>query len=48
MAAFVTAYDAQGITKHIRFDATGEPGASAVFYTRGRGRQARSKGLIPS
>jgi branched-chain amino acid transport system substrate-binding protein len=30
--AFVTAYDKPGITKQIKFDATGEPAGSAVYY----------------
>ena len=48
MAAFVSAYDAQGITKHISFDPTGEPVGDAVFYTVVEDGKLVSKGLIPS
>jgi branched-chain amino acid transport system substrate-binding protein len=48
MATFVSAYDAAGITKHIKFDATGEPAGSAVFYTLVTGGKLVSKGLVPS
>jgi len=48
MAAFVSAYDAQGITKHISFDPTGEPVGDAVFYTVVEDGKLASKGLIPS
>lgn len=48
MAAFVSAYDAQGITKHIKFDATGEPVGDAVFYTIVKDGKLASQGLIPS
>ncbi len=47
MAAFVAAYDAPGVTKQIKFDATGEPEGSAVFYTVVEGGKLVSKGLIP-
>jgi len=48
MAAFVSAYDAQGITKHISFDPTGEPKGDAVFYSVVEDGKLASKGLIPS
>jgi branched-chain amino acid transport system substrate-binding protein len=48
LAAFVTAYDEPGITKQIKFDATGEPSGSAVFYTLVEGGKLVSKGLIPA
>jgi hypothetical protein len=48
LATFVSAYDAAGITKHIKFDATGEPAGSAVFYTLVTGGKLVSKGLVPS
>ncbi len=47
LAAFVSAYDAPGITKQIKFDATGEPEGSAVFYTVVEGGALVSKGLVP-
>ncbi|MGE3325109.1 MAG: branched-chain amino acid ABC transporter substrate-binding protein [Acidimicrobiia bacterium] len=46
IAAFVEAYDAPGITKQIKFDATGEPAGEAVFYTVVEGGKLVSKGLI--
>ncbi len=46
LAAFVSAYDKDGITKHIKFDATGEPAGSAVFYTVVEGGKLVAKGLI--
>ena len=48
LAAFVTAYDEPGITKQIKFDATGEPSGSVVFYTLVEGGKLVSKGLIPA
>ncbi len=48
LAAFVTAYSAPGITKEVKFDATGEPAGSAVFYTVVTGGKLVSKGLIPA
>ncbi|MEO6125153.1 MAG: branched-chain amino acid ABC transporter substrate-binding protein [Ilumatobacteraceae bacterium] len=48
LATFVSAYDAPGITKNIKFDATGEPEGSAVFYTIVEGGKLVSKGLIPA
>ena len=48
LAAFVSAYDAPGITKQIKFDETGEPAGSAVFYTVVEGGKLVSKGLIPA
>jgi branched-chain amino acid transport system substrate-binding protein len=48
MAAYVSAFDAQGITKHISFDATGEPVGEAVFYSIVEDGKLVSKGLIPS
>ena len=48
MAEFVSAYDAPGVTKTLKFDATGEPEGSAVFYTLVDGGKLVSKGLIPS
>jgi branched-chain amino acid transport system substrate-binding protein len=48
MASFVSAYDAQGITKHIKFDPTGEPVGDAVFYSVVQDGKIVSKGLIPS
>ena len=47
MAAFIDAYDAPGITKQIKFDATGEPEGSAVFYTIVEAGKLVSKGLVP-
>ena len=47
MAAFIDAFDAPGITKPIKFDATGEPEGSAVFYTVVEAGKLVSKGLIP-
>lgn len=46
IATFIGAYDAPGITKQIKFDATGEPAGSAVFYTVVEGGKLVSKGLI--
>ena len=46
LAAFVSAYDAPGITKQIKFDATGEPVGSAVYYTVVSGGKLVAKGLI--
>ena len=48
LAEFVTAYDEPGITKQIKFDATGEPAGSAVFYTVVEDGKLVSKGLIPA
>ena len=47
LLAFISAYDAPGITKQIKFDATGEPAGSAVFYTVVEAGKLVSKGLIP-
>jgi branched-chain amino acid transport system substrate-binding protein len=47
LAAFIASYDAPGITKQIKFDATGEPAGSAVFYTVVEGGKLVSKGLVP-
>ena len=44
----MSAYDAQGITKRISFDATGEPKGDAVFYSVVEDGKLASKGLIPS
>jgi branched-chain amino acid transport system substrate-binding protein len=46
LAAFVSAYDAPGITKQIKFDATGEPVGNAVYYTVVTGGKLVAKGLI--
>ncbi|HRE01762.1 MAG TPA: branched-chain amino acid ABC transporter substrate-binding protein, partial [Ilumatobacteraceae bacterium] len=46
LATFIDGYDAQGITKNLKFDATGEPEGSAVFYTIVEGGKLVSKGLI--
>ncbi len=46
IAAFASAYDKDGITKHIKFDATGEPAGEAVFYTVVEKGALVSKGLI--
>jgi branched-chain amino acid transport system substrate-binding protein len=46
LAAFVSAYDAPGITKQIKFDATGEPVGNAVYYTVVEGGKLAAKGLI--
>jgi branched-chain amino acid transport system substrate-binding protein len=46
MAAFVSAYDAPGITKQLKFDATGEPAGEAVFYSIVEGGKLVAKGLI--
>jgi branched-chain amino acid transport system substrate-binding protein len=46
LAAFVTAFDAPGITKQIKFDATGEPVGDAVYYTVVEGGKLVAKGLI--
>jgi branched-chain amino acid transport system substrate-binding protein len=46
LAAFVSAYDAPGITKQIKFDATGEPVGNAVYYTVVEGGKLVPKGLI--
>jgi branched-chain amino acid transport system substrate-binding protein len=46
LAAFVSAYDAPGITKQIKFDATGEPVGNAVYYTVVEGGKLVAKGLI--
>ncbi|MEO5725100.1 MAG: branched-chain amino acid ABC transporter substrate-binding protein [Ilumatobacteraceae bacterium] len=48
MAAFVSAYDAPGITKQIKFDANGEPAGAAVYYSIVKGGKLVSQGLIPS
>jgi branched-chain amino acid transport system substrate-binding protein len=48
MAAFIAAYDQDGITKHLKFDATGEPAGDAVFYTIVTDGKLESKGLIPA
>lgn len=47
MAAFIEAYDAPGITKQLKFDVTGEPEGSAVFYTIVEAGKLVSKGLVP-
>jgi branched-chain amino acid transport system substrate-binding protein len=47
LADFVSAYDADGITKHIKFDATGEVEGNAVYYTVVEGGKLASKGLVP-
>jgi len=46
LADFVSAYDAPGITKQIKFDATGEPVGSAVYYSVVEGGKIVAKGLI--
>jgi branched-chain amino acid transport system substrate-binding protein len=46
LAAFVSAYDAPGITKQIKFDATGEPVGSAVYYSVVESGKIVAKGLI--
>ena len=46
LAEFVSAYNAAGITKTIKFDATGEPAGEAVFYTVVTGGKLVAKGLI--
>ena len=46
LLAFVSAYDAPGITKQIKFDATGEPVGSAVYYSVVEGGKIVAKGLI--
>jgi branched-chain amino acid transport system substrate-binding protein len=48
LATFVSAYNEPGITKQIKFDATGEPAGSAVFYTLVTKGALVSKGLIPA
>ena len=48
LADYIASYDADGITKHIKFDATGEPEGNAVFYTVVDGGKLVSKGLVPS
>lgn len=45
---FINSYDAPGITKNVKFDATGEPEGSAVFYTIVEDGALISKGLIPA
>ncbi|MFZ4718772.1 MAG: branched-chain amino acid ABC transporter substrate-binding protein [Ilumatobacteraceae bacterium] len=47
LAAFVSAYDAPGITKQIKFDETGEPVGDAVYYTVVEGGKLVAKGLVP-
>jgi branched-chain amino acid transport system substrate-binding protein len=46
LATFVSAFDAPGITKQIKFDATGEPVGNAVYYTVVSGGKLVAKGLI--
>ena len=46
LAAFVSAYDQPGITKQIKFDATGEPVGNAVYYSVVEGGKIIAKGLI--
>ena len=46
LAAFVSAYDAPGITKQIKFDATGEPVGNAVYYSVVESGKIVAKGLI--
>jgi branched-chain amino acid transport system substrate-binding protein len=46
LADFVSAYDAPGITKQIKFDATGEPVGNAVYYSVVEGGKIVAKGLI--
>jgi branched-chain amino acid transport system substrate-binding protein len=46
LAAFVSAYDAPGITKQIKFDATGEPLGDAVYYYVVESGKIVAKGLI--
>jgi branched-chain amino acid transport system substrate-binding protein len=46
LADFVSAYDAPGITKQIKFDATGEPVGSAVYYSVVESGKIVAKGLI--
>ena len=46
LAAFVSAYDAPGITKRIKFDATGEPAGSAVYSYVVKGGKLVGQGLI--
>ena len=46
LAAFVSAYDAPGITKQIKFDATGEPEGDAVYYYVVESGVIVAKGLI--
>lgn len=48
LATFIDGYDAPGITKDIKFDETGEPEGSAVFYTIVEDGALVSKGLIPA
>lgn len=46
LAAFVAGYDAPGITKQIKFDATGEPEGDAVYYYVVESGKIVAKGLI--
>lgn len=46
LAAFVSSYDAPGITKQIKFDATGEPEGDAVYYYVVESGKIVAKGLI--
>jgi branched-chain amino acid transport system substrate-binding protein len=46
IAAFIESYDKAGITKQIKFDATGEPAGSAVFYNVVENGLLVAKGLI--
>jgi len=46
LAAWVESYDAEGITKQIKFDATGEPEGDAVYYYVVESGAIVAKGLI--
>jgi branched-chain amino acid transport system substrate-binding protein len=46
LADFVSTYDAAGITKQIKFDATGEPAGNAVYYYVVESGKIAAKGLI--
>lgn len=46
LAAFVSAYDAPGITKQIKFDPTGEPVGDAVYYYVVESGKIVAKGLV--
>ncbi len=43
---FISAFDGEGITKHLKFDETGEVAGSAVYYSVVEGGALVAKGLI--
>ncbi len=46
IGAFVSAYDAEGVTKRIKFTATGEVAGDAVYSYKVEGAKLKSLGII--